>query len=163
MPMDASASLMHRRYRLYTTRLAERDSELYPIVEEQEPRPRRWAFYALVACSFAFIVLLGGSAVYSQPFDEDDKRNTRSYYRFPKFDKRNRYVVCRWCHGTISGTFSHLSCITDTLSKRNMDTEIVVMACIPSVLFSVHTSCLLLLCSLTIRDRKSMKLQVLLW
>jgi len=90
MPMDASASLMHRRYRMYTTRLSEADTDLYPIVEEEPPR-RKWPLVAFVACSFSFVVLLSVSAAYStnDSFDEDS-RSARSHYRFPKFDVRNR-------------------------------------------------------------------------
>jgi hypothetical protein len=85
MPMDASASLMHRRYRMYTTRLSETDTDLYPIAEE-ESQTRKWPFYALVTCSFALVVFLCVSAAsYSQ---EEYSHG----YRLPTFDKRNRFT-----------------------------------------------------------------------
>eukprot|EP00544_Gedaniella_sp_CCMP2646_P004291 CAMPEP_0202492634 /NCGR_PEP_ID=MMETSP1361-20130828/9270_1 /ASSEMBLY_ACC=CAM_ASM_000849 /TAXON_ID=210615 /ORGANISM="Staurosira complex sp., Strain CCMP2646" /LENGTH=412 /DNA_ID=CAMNT_0049122861 /DNA_START=13 /DNA_END=1251 /DNA_ORIENTATION=+ len=85
MPMDASASLMHRRYRMYTTRLSETDTDLYPIAEEESPR-RKWPFYALVTCSFALVVFLCVSAAsYSQ---EEHSHG----YKLPTFDKRNRFT-----------------------------------------------------------------------
>jgi hypothetical protein len=92
MPMDASASLMHRRYRMYTTRLSEADTDLYPIEEEQVPR-RRWPLFALVGCSVAFLILLSVSAAYTQEESNDtsSKGHSRaSTSRLPKFDIRNR-------------------------------------------------------------------------
>lgn len=135
--MDASASLMHRRYRMYTTRLAEADTDLYPIVEETPPR--RWPLVALVACSFAFVVLLGFSAAYSQEREMKDSRsNTRySRYRLPTFDKRNRYVYVVSCGGVTRAflyIFSHSIMLLGLQSNDTMDMETVVMACIPNVL-----------------------------
>lgn len=92
MPMDASASLMQRRYRMYTTRLSEADTDLYPIEEEQAPR-KRWPLFALVGCSVAFLVLLSVSAAYTQEESSDNSyrgHSRASASHFPKFDIRNR-------------------------------------------------------------------------
>lgn len=90
MPADASAALMHRRYRMYTTRLSETDTDLYPIVEE-EPVTRKWPLLALVGVSLAFVVLISVSAAYTQEesFKDNGDRHMRSH--LPKFDIRNRY------------------------------------------------------------------------
>lgn len=119
MPVDAaSAALMHRRYRMYTTRLSEADSELYPIVEEDDPPPRRWPFIALIVSSLAFIVLLTISAAYSQEGELDRQHSTRttqdthSRYRFPSFNKNNRF--------TKEKTRGHGNCSDGEYSKRTL-------------------------------------------
>lgn len=170
MPVDASASLMHRRYRMYTTRLSQADTDLYPI-EEESPR-RKWPFYALVACSFAFVVLLTVSAAYSQESEVAHEGSTR--YRLP-FDKRNRYVfVCVFVMRiTVSPVFVLflfiiiliiiLSFLCLDLQNKKRAREIAAMACIPSEHFNEPTNCPLRPFLIITRVKPSLKPPVSLW